>query len=172
VTWWRRVVRLTAGVAAAVCLYFAVPLSTTTDRTALLRVVLCVVAIGLLAALVMWQMRLELEDADHRVDGLLMALVVSILGFALTFYLLGTRDPGQVAGLHTRLDSLYFTMSTTMTIGYGDVHATGQAARALTMVQMLFNVVVIATAAATLNARVRTVAAARAQARRRERETT
>ena len=44
-------------------------------------------------------------------------------------------------------------MTTLLTIGFGDIHAAGQAARALVLVQMVFNVVIIATAATTINSR-------------------
>ncbi len=41
-------------------------------------------------------------------------------------------------------------MTTLLTIGYGDIHAAGQAARALVLVQMVFNVAILATASTTL----------------------
>ena len=72
-----------------------------------------------------------------------------------------------MAGLHTRLDSLYFTMTTLTTVGYGDIHATGQTARALVLVQMVFNVVFVAAAATLLSARIREAARERFEARRR-----
>jgi len=115
---------------------------------------------------VLWQVLLQVEDPNRRVDGLLLALVVGVLCFALVFYRVEISDPGQIAGLSTRLDSLYFTMSTLLTIGYGDVHAVGQLARGLVLVQMIFNVVVIATAASTITSRVRANAQKRAEARR------
>ena len=89
-----------------------------------------------------------------------------MLVFALAFYRLETADPGQIPGLVTRLDALYFTMTTLLTIGFGDIHAERQTARALVLVQMVFNVAIIATAATTLNSRVRRQAEERAEARR------
>jgi voltage-gated potassium channel len=62
--------------------------------------------------------------------------------------------------LHTRTDALYFTLSTLTTIGFGDVHAVGQVARVLVIVQMIFDVVFVAAVAATLrghlSSRIRT----------------
>ena len=78
--------------------------------------------------------------------------------------------PSQIAGLHTRLDSLYFATTTLATVGTGDVHAAGQVARALVLVQMIFNVVFVATIAALLSARVKSAAELRAEERRRQRE--
>jgi voltage-gated potassium channel len=60
-------------------------------------------------------------------------------------------------------------MTTMTTVGTGDVHAAGQVARALVLVQMVFNVVFVATIATLLSTRVRLAAESRAQARRTQR---
>ena len=76
---------------------------------------------------------------------------VSILGFmvlevlalfALT-YLAIAGHPGQIIGMSTPLDALYFTMTTLMTIGFGDIAAQGQLARGTVLVQMFFSVLVL-----------------------------
>ncbi len=74
--------------------------------------------------------------------GMLCVLTVAVLFFARADYLLAL-EPGQFAELHTKIDALYFTVSTLATVGFGDVHATGQAARAAVTVQMVFNLVFI-----------------------------
>lgn len=123
--------------------------------------------VGLLAVLVAsaWvmtrQLRLALHDGDRQIDGLVLAVTVTTLAFALLFYVVELRNPGQVAGLETRLDALYFTVATMLTVGYGDIHAQGQMARALVLAQMVFNVVFVAAAAAMLSSRVRRAADAR-----------
>ena len=56
-----------------------------------------------------------------------MLLVLLVMAFSLTFFLL---EPPARAGRRTsstRTDALYFTLSTMATVGYGDVHAEGQA---------------------------------------------
>jgi voltage-gated potassium channel len=85
----------------------------------------------------------------------------------LAFYVVEQHRPGEIVGLNSRLDSLYFTVSTLLTIGYGDVHAAGQLARALVLVQTVFDVVFVATAASLLSSRVRSAAQRRAQERTR-----
>ena len=52
--------------------------------------------------------------------------------------------------LQTKTDALYFAVTTLTTVGFGDVHAQGQVARGLIIVQMVFNVVVLTRAAQTL----------------------
>ena len=159
---WVRVLRGAALLGLAIAAYFVVPVSGDVNAGAVGRIGFAVVVVGLLTATILWQLARQRDDPDARVDGLLLALVGSILAFALWFYRLAVVDPSEVVGLHTRLDALYFTMSTLLTIGYGDIHAAGQTARGVALVQMVFNVVVLATAAPTLSSRLRARAAARA----------
>ncbi|MGC1214436.1 MAG: potassium channel family protein [Micromonospora sp.] len=76
---------------------------------------------------------------------LVVALVAGLLTFALGDYVIARSRPGQFAGLETRIDALYFSLTTLTTIGYGDVHAAGQVARVAVCVQMVFSIGVIAT---------------------------
>jgi hypothetical protein len=57
-------------------------------------------------------------------------------------------------GLQTRTDSLYFTMVTMATIGFGDIHAQGQIARVLVMVLIVFNFVFVGALVSILTGRV------------------
>lgn len=66
--------------------------------------------------------------------------------FALADFTVATLHDGQFVGLETRTDALYFTLATLLTVGFGDVHAAGQLARVLVSIQMVFNVLVLATA--------------------------
>ncbi|MFD0366117.1 potassium channel family protein [Nocardia sp. GCM10030253] len=91
------------------------------------------------------------EATSGRVDGVLFALCVAVMFFALFYYILELRNPSQFGGLSTRTDALYYTIVTLGTVGYGDVQAVGQAARVATMVQVAFDLVVIGTLVAVVN---------------------
>jgi hypothetical protein len=80
---------------------------------------------------------------DVRLQTLLMLIEMAAVVFALGFYWLERARPGEIAGLQTKTDSLYFTVTTMATVGYGDVHAAGQIARVLVLVQIAFNVVFV-----------------------------
>lgn len=164
-TGWRRALRLALLLVAVLVLYFVVPVSAEVRGAEWLRIVVSLLAFGLLTALVLHQVQLQIQDPARRIDGLVVALLVGVTGFAYGFYVIELHHPEQFAGMETRIDALYFTMTTLLTIGFGDIHAVGQAARALVLVQMVFNVVVIATAATTLSNQVRTRALARAEER-------
>jgi hypothetical protein len=47
------------------------------------------------------------------------------------------------------------SLTTMTTVGYGDIHATGQAGRVVVAVQLVFNVAVIATSASLLTRQLR-----------------
>jgi voltage-gated potassium channel len=164
---WQRWLRLGLACGLAVFMYFVVPASPRLPADAIvLRVLAAVAALALLALGIVSQVRLTVQHGlDRRVDGLVVSLVIVVLAFALGFYLLNAQDPEQLDGLATRVDALYFTMSTLTTVGFGDVHATGQAARIMVVIQMAFNLVFVATAAAVLSARVRAAATKRVESR-------
>ena len=168
---WRRALRLAAAVALLVIVYFVVPLDGDLGASELVQITVTVIALALLSALVIWEVRQQLVDQTRNIDRLALALVVSVLGFAIGFYLMAERDPGQIVGLETRLDALYFTMTTLLTIGFGDIHAEGQLARGVVLVQMCFNVVILTTAAPTLGHQIRDRAAVAAETRRQGRDT-
>jgi hypothetical protein len=94
------------------------------------------------------------------VEALVLLLSLLIFGFAAV-YLTINRNGGEVSGLDTRLDSIYFTVTTLSTVGFGDITAVSQRARATVTVQMLFDLAFIAFAVRTLAS----VAQARHQAR-------
>lgn len=111
----------------------------------------------LLAVLVVW-----LVDRVRRVArserpvveaaaALVQVLFVLVAGFAATYYALN-HDGTQVAGLETRIDALYFTVTTLSTVGFGDVVAVGQEARIVVIIQILFNLVFLGTAVRVLSA--------------------
>jgi len=76
--------------------------------------------------------------------GLSMLLILLVMAASLTFFLINEASPDEFAGLGTRTDALYFTLTTMTTVGFGDVHAEGQLARALVCLLIVFNVVVVA----------------------------
>ena len=100
-------------------------------------------------ALIGWTMVVELGhlrrgEENRTSQALAMLLVLLVMSFSLAFFLLELASPGQLTDLRTRTDALYFTLSTMATVGYGDVHAEGQAARALVCGVIAFDVVVVA----------------------------
>jgi len=147
-------------------LYFLAPVSSDPPRQIAIRGLVGVVLLAGLAAGLRAQLRLAALDGDRRIDGLVAAIVIVLVSFAYAFYAMAIHQPGQVDGLRTRIDALYFSASTMLTIGYGDVHAAGQGARLVVLIQMVFDVVFVATAVTLLTSKVRRVAEQRAAGNR------
>ncbi len=143
-TGWKRWLRLALLLVATLVLYFTLPVSTDIRGAEWVRIVVSLAAFALLTVLVLHQVQLQVQDPDRRIDGLVVALLVGVTGFAYAFYVIELHHPAQFDGLETRIDALYFTMTTLLTVGYGDIHAEGQLARVAVSIQMLFDLVFIA----------------------------
>jgi voltage-gated potassium channel len=76
----------------------------------------------------------RLADAN-RIEHLVAIVFWAIAVFVLVYArLAGIR--GEFAGLATRLDAFHFAFTTLATVGFGDVHASGQAARLVVTIQI------------------------------------
>src|SRR5690242_9553853 len=67
-------------------------------------------------------------------EALAVLLALLVLGFS-AMYLTIDRTSTEFSGLSTRIDAVYFTVATLSTVGYGDIHAAGQAARFVVTLQ-------------------------------------
>lgn len=83
------------------------------------------------------------EDKGLTVKELLILLEVLLVVFSATYFTLAKDNPDQFSGLDTRLDALYFSLTTFATVGFGDIYAKAQLARAMVSVQMLFDLVFV-----------------------------
>lgn len=124
-------------------LYFVVPFRGTWWPVA---AVLGLVAAGAVLPLTVKRIA-RVRTSPHPVGEAMVAvsLLASlvIIGFASGYYAIATHSD-EIPALHTRVDSLYFTTTTMSTVGFGDIVATGQGARALVTVHILVNLTLIA----------------------------
>ncbi|MHA6522843.1 potassium channel family protein [Tessaracoccus sp. G1721] len=138
---------------AVVTLYFLVPVSIDDAPVgSLLGALVGVAAIAAIAAVIVNEAR----RAERRLEPvhLLLAFELVLVIFSMTYYVLALKYPGEFSGLDTRLDALYFSMTTMSTVGYGDIHASGQSARLLVTLQLGFNLVFVAALVALLQDKV------------------
>ena len=104
------------------------------------------IGLVVLALLIVLRIRTVLRAGPAaRARELIVVLACAVLFFSWTNVTL-SKIPGQFADLHTKTDAVYFSVSTLATVGFGDVHAVGQLARAAVTLQMLFNLVFLDTA--------------------------
>ncbi|MER5351832.1 potassium channel family protein [Kitasatospora sp. NPDC002551] len=136
--------------------YFSLPLRTLgDDRPGLSWVLFGAVLTGLTGLLVARIVDTFRGTGRHHVVWLAFLICLSLTVFAATYYVLADR-PGEFVGLETRLDSLYFTVVTMATIGYGDITPAGQGPRLVVLLQITYNFVFLAAAAGALSRTIRT----------------
>src|SRR5690349_16020015 len=125
---------LTLG--GAVLFYYFVPV--TNQDHPIWRWAVFIVGLTLLSLLILRQLMKQLRagpDPGVRIRSLITLLYPVVALFALAYYIMQTADPTQFESLETRTDALYYTVVTLGTVGYGDVHAVGQLARIISMIQ-------------------------------------
>ncbi|MEU4572807.1 ion channel [Nonomuraea sp. ATR24] len=150
--------RLIWNSALVIALYYLVPLEAGGPlwlrwaRAAVFAAGVALVVVGVARAA---RRQATAEPGSLPATGLAVATVAGVALFALADYGVAVWGENEFAGLRTRTDALYFAVSTLATVGFGDVHAQGQVARALVLAQMVFNLVVLATAATLLTRRLR-----------------
>jgi hypothetical protein len=149
---------------ALIVLYFVIPLHANDSLPLWVGIGLTVFSLAAIVVGIKNQLLRQLNEPEAPLGGLLAGVVAGIVLFSLADYSTAVYLPGEFSGLHTRLDALYFALATLFTIGYGDVAAQGQFARGLLCVQMLFDVLVLATAGSVLSQQVRTRARERHRA--------
>lgn len=106
-------------------------------------------AVALVAVFLRRTLQRSRRVLDRRylyIEWLLTLLYLLVLAFALAYAALATYGDGQFVGLEDRTDALYFSVTLVATVGFGDVHAEGGAARLLVTVHMLFNLIYLGTA--------------------------
>ena len=146
----KSVIRRTALTCIAlVVFYFAVPVKAAAEDTTSIAVRIAVSAVALVGLVygIQRQLRQQMSRPDAPLGGLVVGVVAGALFFALLDYGISVHAPGQFNGLTTRIDALYFALATLFTVGFGDITAAGQFARVVLSIQMLFNVIVIASVA-------------------------
>jgi voltage-gated potassium channel len=135
--------RALGSTAALVAIYYLLPL----DRSSI-GVVIGILALGLLAlvGLVAYQVRAIMRAAYpalRAVGALATSVPLFLLLFAGTYFVMGTISAGTFSQPMTRTDALYFTVTVFSTVGFGDITAVTEAARALVTGQMIADIVII-----------------------------
>ncbi|MFH6689056.1 potassium channel family protein [Cellulosimicrobium funkei] len=158
--WWTPILTVTST-AACLTVYYGVPLPDD-DAPEVVQLVSFGVGLALLCGLLVVQVRRQLrawETPSVRVQSVMGLLLPVVTFFALVYYLLAD----QFVGIENRTDALYFAVVTLGTVGYGDVHPTGEAAKMVAMVQIVLDLVVVGVLVSIATSR------ARARAEHRER---
>jgi hypothetical protein len=146
-THWRWLVQVIGLSVLAIGAYFVIPLDG--EPAVWLAGLMVAGVIGGMLPLAIGRAAHVLES-DHpfvvAVASLAQFITMLVVSFSTVYYVLGVRYDDQVSGIATKIDALYFTVVTLSTVGFGDITATGQAARAVVTVNILANVALLAVA--------------------------
>jgi hypothetical protein len=130
--------------------YWLAPVQDAVNVGWLLRL-LCGLAIT--AGFLAWQVR-AIQRVNRPLIRAVHALVSSILMFfivfALTYLGMSHAHPHSFSQPLNKVGALYFTVTTFATVGYGDIVPTTNATRVISTIQMLLDLLVIATTARLL----------------------
>jgi voltage-gated potassium channel len=132
--------RALASTIALVAIYYLLPLDGTSIGGAI-----AMLAVGLVAlvGLVAFQVRAiikAMHPALRAVGALATSAPLFLLLFAGTYFVMGSENFSEPM---SRTDALYFTVTVFATVGFGDIVATSEAARALVTGQMVAGIVIV-----------------------------
>ncbi|MCX5206643.1 potassium channel family protein [Streptomyces sp. NBC_00237] len=148
---WHRPTLLAVSAAVMVAVYFWLPLHVFGHHRPFLSWTALACGLVLVAVGLLVQIQYVLANRGGSRPAWIIAglMCLTILLFSATYYVLAQQQD-EFDGLRTRLDALYFTVVTLATIGFGDVSPTGQTARAVTLLQVLYSFVFLTAGATTL----------------------
>lgn len=136
--------RTLVAVAALLLVYFQMPFESRDNMLlALTAVVLGLAAFGVIFVR---QMR-RIRDAEHpmlrAVEAVALVASLFVVVVAAIHHNLWLTDPNSYSEPLSRLDALYFTVTTLATVGFGDITPTSELTRAVTTVQMVLGVALL-----------------------------
>jgi voltage-gated potassium channel len=94
-----------------------------------------------------WQLRRIAASGFPLIRGaetIAIGLVIVVSAFAKSYLLMSITDPAAFNEDLTPFTAYYFTISTLSTVGFGDISAETDAARAIVMLQMIIGLALIA----------------------------
>jgi len=136
-------IRCVALVGIVIAAYYLAPLRPEAGLRILGRLLVIAVLIG---AVLIVQLR-GIVRSEHpglrAIESLTLTVSLLVVMFASTYMMISRSNPSAFNEVLDRTSSLYFTMTTLATIGYGDIAAQTDGARVVVMFQMVFNVLVL-----------------------------
>jgi len=136
--------------------YFLVPFDLQRGAGFLVRGAVTVLALLGLVVLVRMHARHSrrvLSPSYLRIEYLIGALYVIVLGFALLYAVTAEFAPDQFVGVTGRVSALYLSTTVVSTVGLGDVHPNESAGRIMCILQMVFDTAYLGTALRLLTSR-------------------
>ena len=141
ITW--AVLRVVASVVVVTVLYYLLPF----DRSATgVAVTLLVAGLVVFVALVAFQVRAITASPFpglRALEALATSVPLFLALFAGTYFVMARLSPGSFTAPLTRTDALYFTVTVSSTVGFGDITAKTETARLVVTGQMIADLIIL-----------------------------
>jgi voltage-gated potassium channel len=138
-------------IAISTGVYFVLPLGPFGTTGTWTSVAIFTIGLVAISAAIERQVRRYRSGASSLI-AVLASLYLAVLFFSAIYFGLAVHEPWTIASLQTKLDALYFALSITTTVGFGDIHAVSQVARGVVTVHMVFNIGFIGIAVSVIRA--------------------
>ncbi|CRK49946.1 conserved membrane hypothetical protein [Rhodococcus sp. RD6.2] len=151
----RAILRPVMSAVLLLVVYFVVPMNDIASVGAIGALVLCAV---LVSVLFVWQVRRIVHakyPAVQSVEALAVTVPTYLLVVATIYHLMSLTSAGSFNEPLSRLDALYFSLVCFSTVGFGDIVAETEVARAVVTAQIVFNLVLLGIGVKVITAAVR-----------------
>lgn len=142
---WRGALRVVGLAVALTLVYLVVPLQNDLWWVGLIVGTVALVAIAPFAVRRAGAVSGAEQPVIAAVEAITLVFAMLVFGFSSVFLAINRGD-GEFVGMSTKVDAVYFTVTTMSTVGFGDIHASGQLARLAVTVQIVFDLSLLAMA--------------------------
>ena len=139
-----------AAVVVSTAAYYALPIGLFGIMGTWIFVVAFALGLSGVAILIAREVQRYRLGGGASITRVVVSLYLAVLFFASIYYGLSVHKPTSITSLTTKTDALYFALSISSTVGFGDIHAVSQLARAIVTVHMAFNIGYIGVAVTVL----------------------
>lgn len=135
--------RSTATTTVLLVAYATLPFTRLGETRYLIAMLIGLVIVVAALAVQFWQTTRSPYPRLRAVEAMMTSAPLFTVVFATTHYLINELNPGSYTQPMTRLDALYYTVTTFATVGYGDISPVSQPARVAALVQMVCGLLLV-----------------------------
>lgn len=152
-----------AGVSAVliVGLYAVLPVSSTSDLTSVVVLVVGIVLLGIIVAVRVRQIQGDRNPELRAAETLALVVPLFVALFSWSYVLLSAADPEAFSEPLNRIDAAYLCLMILSTVGFGDISATSDLSRLLVAAQIVISLTLLAAAVRVIILAARTASAGR-----------